>query len=340
MNTLQAMRIFVRVVEAGSFTGAAQQLHTTTGYASRAVSDLEAHLQARLLNRTTRRIALTQAGERYLQSCEQILAYIDQAEAEASDAEAHPSGKLKVHAMTSFAQHYVVPAVRRYQQRYPAVQVELTLAQRVPDLLGEGYDVALVLAQDLPDSGLVSQRLGGVFSIACASPAYLKRNGVPLVPADLGRHTCLQTVTPVFPADKWIFDGPNGQETFSHEAASFRVNVADAAAAAVSEGMGIGLIPVYSAIDGLRSGKLVWIMPEYTSQEMNLYALYPSHQYLDPKVRTWVELLRDELPVTLAADQAELPRFARTAPSNRPLVPSWVPEGVIAGVPHEPLSTC
>ena len=180
MDTLQNMRVFVRVVEAGSFTGAAQHLNTTTAYASRAVSDLEAHLRTRLLNRTTRRIALTEAGERYLQRCEQILAYVDQAEAEASDAHARPSGKLKVHAMTSFGQHYVVPAVGRYQKRYPDVHIELTLAQRVPDLLDEGYDVvARAGAPDLPDSGLVSQRLGSAFSIACASPAYLERHGVP-----------------------------------------------------------------------------------------------------------------------------------------------------------------
>ncbi|CAM2159043.1 MULTISPECIES: LysR family transcriptional regulator [Paraburkholderia] len=313
MDTLQNMRVFVRVVEAGSFTGAAQHLNTTTAYASRAVSDLEAHLRTRLLNRTTRRIALTEAGERYLQRCEQILAYVDQAEAEAGDAHARPSGKLKVHAMTSFGQHYVVPAVGQYQQMYPDVQVELTLAQRMPDLLDEGYDVALVLATDLPDSGFVSQRLTSAFSIACASPAYLERRGVPQKPADLVNHTCLQLVTPVFPVSQWQFSGPNGNETIDLGAApTFQVNVAEALAVAVSEGMGVGLLPIYSAISGLRSGELVWILPEYTSQEMNVYAMYPSRQYLDAKIRTWVELLREKLPTTLAEDQAELRRFART----------------------------
>jgi DNA-binding transcriptional LysR family regulator len=179
MDTLQNMRVFVRVVEEGSFTAAAQHLNTTTAYASRAISDLEAHLHTRLLNRTTRGIALTEAGERYLQRCEQILAYVEEAEAEASDAHARPSGKLKVHAMTSFGQHYVVPAVSDYHERYPEVHVELTLAQRIPDLLDEGYDVSLVLAESLPDSGLVSQRLGSGFSITCAAPAYLERHGVP-----------------------------------------------------------------------------------------------------------------------------------------------------------------
>jgi DNA-binding transcriptional LysR family regulator len=312
MDTLQNMRVFVRVVESGSFTGAAQHLNTTTAYASRAVSDLEAHLRTRLLNRTTRRIALTEAGERYLQRCEQILAYVDEAEAEAGHAQAQPAGKLKIHAMTSFGQHYVVPAVGAYQQLYPDVHVELTLAQRMPDLLDEGYDVALVLATDLPDSGFVSQRIASAFSIACAAPAYLERRGVPKTPADLAGHTCLQLVTPVFPTAQWQFSGPNGGETINLGAATFQVNVAEALAVAVREGMGIGLLPIYSAIAGLRSGELVWILPEYKSQEMNVYAMYPSRQYLDAKIRTWVELLREKLPVTLANDQAELRKFART----------------------------
>ncbi|MEM5447959.1 LysR family transcriptional regulator [Paraburkholderia guartelaensis] len=312
MDTLQNMRVFVRVVEAGSFTGAAQYLNTTTAYASRAVSDLEAHLRTRLLNRTTRRIALTEAGERYLQRCEQILAYVDQAEAEAGDAHARPSGKLKVHAMTSFGQHYVVPAVGQYQQRYPDVHVELTLAQRMPDLLDEGYDVALVVATDLPDSGFVSQRLTSAFSIVVASPAYLEERGVPQKPADLANHTCLQMVTPVFPTSQWQFTGPEGEATIDLGPATFQVNVAEAMAVAVREGMGVGLLPIYSAISGLRSGELQWILPEYKSQEMNVFAVYPSRQYLDAKIRTWVELLRESMPSTLARDHNELRQFART----------------------------
>ena len=313
MDTIQSMRVFVRVVDAGSFTAAAEHLDTTTAFTSRAVSSLEAHLSTRLLNRTTRRIALTEAGARYLQRCEQILAYVDQAEAEAGEAHARPSGKLKVHAMTSFGQHYVVPMVGQYQQLYPDVHVELTLAQRMPDLLDEGYDVALVLATNLQDSGLVSQRLASAFSIVCASPAYLEKRGVPQKPADLVNHTCLQMITPVFPASQWQFSGPDGEEVVNLDGAPpLQVNVAEALAVAVREGMGVGLLPLYSAISGLRSGELVWILPEYKSQEMSIYAMYPSRRYLDAKIRMWVELLREKLPATLAEDQTALRRFART----------------------------
>lgn len=306
MDTLQKMRVLLRVVETGSFTSAAQQLNSTTAYASRAVSDLEARLRTRLLNRTTRRIALTEAGERYVHRCEEILAYVEQAEAEASDAVAHPSGKLKLHAMAGFGQHCVVPSVCRYRQQYPHVTVELTLAQRVPDLLDEGYDVALMLADNLPDSGHVSQRLGSTFSVACASPAYLQLNGMPQVPADLAAHPCLQAVTPIFSMEEWIFQGPHGAERFAPRSAAFRVNTAEALAVAVREGMGIGLLPWYSALDALRSGELVRILPEYTSQHTNVYAVYASRQYLDAKIRTWVEFLRNTLPAMLGHDYLNL----------------------------------
>ncbi|KVE30998.1 LysR family transcriptional regulator [Burkholderia sp. TSV86] len=309
MDTLQNMRVFVRVVDAGSFTAAAQQLNTTTAYASRAVSDLEAHLRTRLLNRTTRRIALTEAGERYLQRCEQILAYVEQAEAEASDAHARPSGKLKVHCMTSLGQHYTVPAVSRYQRRYPDVHVDLTLAQRFPDLLEEGFDVSLVVGRDLPDSGLVSQRLGVTFSVVCASRAYLDKHGAPQRPQDLASHVCLAMVAPGLYWDEWKLTGPNGDEAVTLASPPFRVNVAEALAAGVREGMGIGVLPLYSAIAGLRNGDFVRVMPEYRSHVMNIYALYASRQYLDAKIRTWVDFLRDELPSVLEADEAELERF-------------------------------
>ncbi|MDN7803273.1 LysR family transcriptional regulator [Burkholderia gladioli] len=310
MDTLQNMRVFMRVVDAGSFTAAAQQLNSTTAYASRAVSDLEAHLRTRLLNRTTRRIALTEAGERYLQRCEQILAYVDQAEAEASDAHARPSGKLKVHCMTSMGQHYTVPLAARYRQRYPEVQVDLTLAQRLPDLLDEGFDVSIVLGRELPDSGLVSQRLGETFSVVCASRDYLERHGVPRRPSDLDAHTCMGMVAPGFQWDEWTLLGPDGNETLSVASPPFSVNVAEALAVAIREGMGIGVLPLYTAITGLRNGDFVRVMPEYRSHVMNIYALYPSRQYLDAKIRTWVDFMRESLPATLEADITALEQFS------------------------------
>lgn len=306
MDTLQNMRAFTCVADTGSFTAAAVQLDTTTANVSRAVSNLEAHLQTRLLNRTTRRIALTEAGKRYLARCEQILSYVEEAEAEASDAHARPAGKLKVHTMTGIGQHYVIDAISRYRRTHPDVTFDLTLANRVPDLLDEGYDVSIVLASELPDSGFVSQRLGITYSIVCASPAYLEANGRPRSPADLMNHDCLRIVSPVLPIEKWVFDGPNGQEAVSIVQSPFQVNSADAMTVAIRSGMGIGMLPIYAAIESLRNGSLVRVLPQHRLQELNLYAIYPSRQYLDAKIKTWVEYLRGSLPELLAADESDL----------------------------------
>ena len=306
MDTLQNMRAFSCVAQVGSFTAAAVQLDTTTANVSRAVSNLEAHLQTRLLNRTTRRIALTEAGKRYLLRCEQILTYVEEAEAEASDAHARPAGQLKVHSMTGVGQHYVIDAISRYRKTHPDVTFDLTMANRVPDLLDEGYDVSIVLASELPDSGFVSQRLGITYSIVCASPDYVKAHGIAQKPKDLLNHQCLRMVSPVIPLEKWLFDGPEGQEMVNITHAPFQVNSADAMNTAISSGMGVGVLPIYSAIEGLRNGTLVRVLPQYRLQELNLYAIYPSRQYLDAKIKTWVEYLRNSLPEILAAHEADL----------------------------------
>lgn len=307
MDRLHCMRVFARVAEEGSFTLAAQHFDTTTAAVSRAVASLEAQLQARLLNRNTRRVALTEAGERYLRRCEQILAYIDQAEAEAANAQALPSGRLRVHATTGFGQTYVVPAVVEYQRRHRTVSVELTLSQHVPDILDEGYDVTVQLSdRDLPDSGLISHALGSLHSVLCAAPEYLKQRGTPCSVAELAGHECLQLFTPVFPRDKWRLDGPRGVETFDLPPPTFQVNVAEALAGALRAGVGIGALPMSTAVPPLRNGSLLRVLPEYRLQELTVYAMYASRQFLDAKIRTFVEHMKASIPQALALDEAAL----------------------------------
>jgi DNA-binding transcriptional LysR family regulator len=304
MDTLQSMRVFSRVVEAGSFTIAAQKLNTTTAQTSRSVADLEAHLRTRLLHRTTRKIALTDAGQRYLERCQQILHDIGQAEGEARDAQENPRGKLRVHSMTSFGIRYLMPLIARYGERFPEVNIDLTLLQRVPDLLEDGFDVSLVLAKELANSNHVSQRIGSSFSVACASPDYIAQRGVPGRPAELDGHACVQLVTPLGASDMWVFNGDGGSEKYNLNGNTFRVNIPEALAAGVAAGMGVGVLPI-SAIGGLlASGRLVRVLPEYKLDELNIYAIYPSRQYLDAKIRTWIGFLRDELPAALAMDLA------------------------------------
>ncbi|MEZ2352004.1 LysR family transcriptional regulator [Caballeronia sp. RCC_10] len=305
MDLLRSMRIFTRVAEAASFTAAAQQLDITTAQASRAVTDLEAHLRTRLLNRTTRRVALTDAGNRYLARCKEVIALVDVSEAEASNAQVSPSGVLRMHAPITFGQHYVVPALTRYLDAHPQVRVELTLSQNVPDMLDEGYDVFLqITTSTLPDSALISHRICTMPSVLCASPRYLERAGVPRSIDELSEHACLQLVTAFFPVDRWIFEGPQGSVEVDLPPGRLRVNAADALTVAVTDGLGIAPLPALSVQPLLKSGALVRVLPEWELQTMTIYAMYASRQYLDAKIKTWVAFLRDFVVGTLESELA------------------------------------
>jgi DNA-binding transcriptional LysR family regulator len=309
MDKLDMMRIFVRIAEEGNFTRPASRMSIQAAIASRAVSQLESHLRTRLLHRSTRRVALTEAGQRYLERCERILAHVDEAEAEAADAQAKPSGRLRVHAPPTFGQAYVVPAVVHYRERYPSVSVELTLSPYTPDILEERYDVMLQLSTaGLPDSGLVSYQLGDVHSILCAAPAYLRARGMPHTVRGLEAHSCLQFVSSFFPRDLWHLDGPNGRETVEVPKAPVEINLPDALGVALREGVGIGALPISTALPALRSGALVRVLPEYRLQKLTAYAVHASRKYLDAKIRVFVDFLREAVSHSLTEDEAALCR--------------------------------
>ncbi|WP_454562778.1 LysR family transcriptional regulator [Pseudomonas sp. AIG] len=303
MDVFQSMRFFVAVAQSGSFTAAAELLDTTTTNVSKAVSALEARLHTRLINRTTRRLALTEAGLRYLQRCERILDDVREADEEAGTAQTLPVGRLKIHAMSAIGNHYVIDAIARYREIHPTVMFDLTLTNRVPDLLEEGYDMSIVLARELPDSGFVAQRLGITYSILCASPAYLEKRGTPHSPDALAEHECLRIVNTVMPVEHWTFEGPQGMETITIPLSPFHINTADGMTIAIRKGMGIGIQPIASAVDGLRAGTLVRVLPEYRLEELNLFAIYPSRKFVDAKTRTWVDFLKQSIPELLASDE-------------------------------------
>jgi len=303
MDVFQTMRFFMVVAQSGSFTAAAGILDTTTANVSKAISSLEARLQTRLINRTTRRLALTEAGLRYLQRCEKILEEVREAEDEAGTAQVMPVGRLKIHAMSAIGNHYVIQAIAKYRETHPSVMFDLVLTNRLPDLLEEGYDMSIVLARDLPDSGFVAQRLGSTYSILCASPAYLKKRGRPEVPGDLCAHDCLRIVNTVMPGESWTFDGPEGMEVVNTPLSPFHINTADGMSVAITSGMGIGVQPIASAVEGLRSGALVRVLPDYHLEALSLFAIYPSRKFVDAKIKTWVEFLKDAMPRLLASDE-------------------------------------
>ncbi|MDG0025005.1 LysR family transcriptional regulator [Trinickia sp. Y13] len=312
MDKLDMMRIFVRIAEEGSFTGAASRLDIQTANASRAISQLESQLRTRLLHRSTRRLALTEAGQRYLDRCKRILECVDEAEAEAANARVDPSGRLRVHASPSFGQAYVVPTLVRYRESYPAVSIELTLSHHTPDIIEAGYDVMLQLSTtELPDSRLVSHRLGDVHNVLCAAPAYLNTHGVPRTAQDLEAHTCLQFVTTFLPRDRWHLHGPNGRETVAFPKAPVEINLPDALSVALREGIGIGALPMSTALAMFDRGELVRVLHEYRLQRLTAYAVHASRKYLDAKIKTFMDYLRETVPKALAADAQALCRAAR-----------------------------
>lgn len=303
MDVFQSMRFFIAVAQSGSFTAAAELLDTNTTNVSKAISALEARLHTRLINRTTRRLALTEAGMRYLERCEKILDDVREADEEAGTAQTLPVGRLKIHTMSAIGNHYVIDAIARYREIHPTVMFDLTLTNRVPDLLEEGFDMSIVLARDLPDSGFVAQRLGITYSILCASPAYVAKRGLPQTPGELCAHECLRIVNTVMPVENWTFEGPEGMETITIPVSPFHINTADGMTIAIRKGMGIGIQPIASAVDGLRAGTLVRVLPEYRLEELNLFAIYPSRKFVDAKIKTWVEFLKQSIPQLLASDE-------------------------------------
>ncbi len=294
MDMLQAMRAFVRVVDAGSFTAAALQSATSTAQVSRQVAELESQLQARLLHRTTRRLALTEVGERFLEQSRQILAQLEQARLEASGAHLTPRGRLRVHSTTGLGIQMLATLASRYSEQYPEVNLELMLSQRQPDLLGESLDVVITLSRELPDSELIAQNLGSVFNLVCAAPSYLRQHGTPATPQELQQHRCLRLVDPVF-ADAWKFNDGDAVHLI-HPGDTFKVNVAEAMASAAEAGMGICLLPDYVAAPALQRGTLVRLLPGFRLQCKHIYALYPSRRFLDAKIKTWLDFLKLELP--------------------------------------------
>lgn len=204
--------------------------------------------------------------------------------------------------MTGLGLQHITPLIARYAEHHPQVVVELTLAQRTPDLLEDGHDVTIAFARDLPDSQLVAQRLGAIYSVICAAPSYLAQYGIPEHPADLQRHRHLRLTDPLY-RGQWDF-GDDQLEALPAEC--FQVNVAEALVKAAQAGMGFCLLPSFVASQPLREGRLLRILPQHRLRALNIYAMYPSRRFLDAKTRTWVEFLKAELPPLLLGDEAVL----------------------------------
>lgn len=286
MDKLRAMANFVHIVEAGSLTAAADRLHTSLTSMVRSLAALERALGVRLLNRTTRRITLTDEGREYFERCRRLLADVEDAEAALSARQGKPAGRLAITAPVMFGRLHVAPVVTGFLAAYPDVRAELLLLDRVVDLLEEGIDVAIRIGP-LPESSLVAIPLGSTRRVLCASPEYLDRHGLPACPGDLAEHRCIR-FSGVAAGPSWEFGRAGKAERVGIDGV-LASNQVDAALDACTKGLGCGLFLAYQVRDLLAAGKLVRLLPDYEPDEIPVNLVYLHSRLLSPRIRAFVD---------------------------------------------------
>jgi len=297
MSRLQDIEVFVQVVESGNFAKAAAELQLNPSTVSRRISNLEEHLGVRLFNRTTRSLSLTEVGDRYFKRCLNILGDIEEAEQEARQHSEEPQGLLQVSCSTFFAYQHILTRVPQFLEQYPQVRLKLILTDDVVDVVAEGIDIAIRIGE-LADSSLIARRLVSNRRIVCASPAYIKRYGMPLTPDDLAHHNCLILSAHKTTLNQWRFKDGSGYREISVRG-NFEVNSGNALYEALLAGVGISRVATALAIEDLQTGKLIRLLEDYEDDaDGGIYAVFPSDRYLLPKVRVFVEFLVESFPQT------------------------------------------
>ncbi len=285
------MRTFARVVEAGSFAAAASQLGVSRAQASKLVYHLEEHLGARLLQRTTRHLNLTQTGRSYYDRIITVLSDIDEAEAEASQQQTEPRGRLRISAPVTFTPSHLVPALAEFLKSYPKIELELELTDRRVELIDEGYDLAIRIGQ-LQDSSLIARQLAPVRSYVLAAPSYLHQNGEPERPEDLEQHLCLPYTLSREP-NVWQFRH-DGQRVSVRIHGPVRTNHGGALLTFLEQGLGIGMLPDFICEQALREGHLRTLLDEWEPQLIGVHIVYPSRRALPMRTRTLIDFLGNQ----------------------------------------------
>jgi DNA-binding transcriptional LysR family regulator len=280
--------VFFNVVEANGFSAAARRLQTTPASVSRRVKALEQRLGVRLLQRTTRKLSLTEAGEQYFREGRTLLHELDNLEQTLSASAREPRGELRIVAPMSFGQRRLAPLVARFAALHDKLRVTLLLEDRETDLFDEAVDVAIRIGYPT-DSSLVARAIGPVPRFACASPGYLERRGSPASPVDLLHHDCLH-YNLIPEREEWTFLGDEGEQTVAITG-SFCSNNGDVLAEAAMQGLGITLLPDFIVESALADGRLVRVLQDYERSPLTLFALYPSRRHVPAKMRSFLDYL-------------------------------------------------
>lgn len=292
MDTLRAMQIYIAVVEAGSFVAAADRLDTSNAAVSRHVAALEDHLGARLLNRTTRRLSMTDIGQEFFNRAQAILGDVADAVAIAGQNSAKPSGQLRISAPLSFGVSKLSQWLPGFVARYPDLKLDIDLSDRLVDLANEGIDVAVRIGRQAASTNVISRRLGSISAEICASPDYLRRRGTPTSPQELLEH---QTTSFSYLAtgDSWTLTNSQGRTETVRIRPSIYANNGDILGKLAVHGYGIIMQPSFVVEEDIATGRLVRILGDWSVEGLNLYVIYLSRKFLSAKVRAFVDHLSE-----------------------------------------------
>lgn len=292
MDKLQAMEVFVQVVDAGSFTRASDNMKLPKATVSTLIRDLESSLAVKLLNRTTRHLSMTADGAAYYERCLRILAEVRDAEESLSKTHASPSGRLRIDVPSGLGRHLIIPSLPLFFERYPDIHVEVGCSDRPVDLIEEGVDCA-VRGGVLADSTLIARRVGALHFVTCAAPSYVARFGRPLHPHQLSQHRCVNYFSAktgkIF---EWDF-AKGGERIQLRVPGRVAVNDSDAYMAATLSGMGIAQMPAFVICPYLQSGQLEMLLEEWSVDPLPLHVVYPQNRHLSAKVRVFVEWIAE-----------------------------------------------
>lgn len=291
MDKLRAMGVYVRIVEAGSLTAAAGALDMSVPSVVRTLAALEREVGVRLLNRTTRRSSLTDEGREYYERCRRVLAEVDEADAALNARRREPQGRLRITAPVMYGRMHVAPAVAEFMGRYPGLEVDLLLFDRVVDLVEEGVDAAVRIGE-LPESTLVAARVGETRRVLCAAPSWLRRAGAPKAPAELAGSRGV-VFTGLASGDEWLFAGKPPLRVAVR--AALRTNQVDVAIDACVRGLGCGQFLCYQVEALVAAGKLRRLLGAFEPAPLPIHVVYPHSRFLSANVRAFVDFARARL---------------------------------------------
>ena len=291
MDRLQAINAFVHVVECGSFAAAATRLDVSVSSVSRLVADLERHLDTRLLNRTTRRLSLTESGRDFHERCVQLLADLAEAEEAAAAGTARPRGTLRLSAPVSFGSRHLAPAIAEFVTLHPQVRLDVDLSDRSVDLVDEGFDLAVRIGNIGADT-LIARRIGVTHMVCCASPAYIRQHGRPALPEELANHACL-TYEYSSQRHLWHFSDADGSARDVRVSGPVHANNGRFLEGLAAAGLGIVFEPDFIVGPDIRAGRLVPLLESFAAPAAGIHVVYASRRHLSAKVRAFVDFLAE-----------------------------------------------